>query len=165
MPSTTELYAAAKAVVAAIDPVVADLGQRPDYQKSYQTAAKTFLDFKQGLLDLLALPVPPPDPVARTRDAAKQTVLPLAGRIVDANLALLKMGQLNTQRILPPETAKAHNVHLMDLQTAAQNYVAVATAYLQAGPGPDIPPDNPFDPPRDERVALFTEWMDSIGGS
>lgn len=131
-------------VLACVPPVVADIQARPDYLKNtplFDADVGSLQELKQALLNAnLCL-----SPIALTelKDRAEFTVLPLLEKWVAANLAISKMGPLNTHRSIPPSLARRHNVNLAALQNAVQ----LLLAQLSAACCPPIPPPGPCPPP------------------
>lgn len=80
------------------------------------------------------------------------TALVLTAVIINANTLIQKMGQLNTNRTIEPDTAKADNVTLASLNAALMTLKASGntgdTPTKPTIPDPTVPPmpDNPVVP-------------------
>lgn len=165
MPKSVLLSNAIQSVLDNLDPVIASLRKRPDYDEPQIAIVATLTDFKQCLLNLQLSNPLSIESLRQSLDFANKTVLPLFLGLITANTALMKMGQLNLKRTIPPEMARTQNDLVERLQSSVQIYVATSASVLDSKdssePG-DAQTETPFDAPRDEREMLFSCWIDTI---
>lgn len=164
MSKSVLLSNAIQSVLDNLDPVIASLRKRPDYDEPQIAIVATLTDFKQGLLNLQLSKSISTESLKQSFDFASKTVMPLLLELITANTALMKMGQLNLKRTIPPEMAKIQNGLVECLQASVQIYVATSASVLDSEDSsePDAQTETPFDAPRDEREMLFSCWIDTI---
>jgi len=136
MPSNPRLNQAIKQTLERLPAVIGDLQARPDYNKNPSFAANITLliQFKQLLLDAtVTLPL---EKVYELQYSAGNAVLPLLGKLILANVAIGKMGPLNTKRTISPMQAMQCNSNLEALQNAVQALAARLAAALEPPPPP-----------------------------
>ncbi|HEX8989189.1 MAG TPA: hypothetical protein VF816_14620 [Rhodocyclaceae bacterium] len=131
MPINPQACKAIDDTLAALGPAVASLQDRKDYaRKDAPFNVPDAVSFFQGYQQALQVCRAKDDQggAATLAEQTGKTVIPKIQDIVSSNLTLSKMGQLNTQRTIEPETALAQNVLLGKLLQASMAFVASAQA-------------------------------------
>lgn len=138
MQSNPRLNQSIKQTLERLPVVISDIEARPDFNDNpaFATDIGLLNDFKQALLIVSIAPSLPMSVMAELQSSAEFTVLPLLEHLIIANVAITKMGQLNTNRSISPAMATQHNVNLVALQNAVQTLVACLTAALMPPPPP-----------------------------
>lgn len=110
-------------VLADLDPVMANLKARPDFDSAMAADLTMLGDFRQKLLLFKSNP----SSASATNDVRaglNDNVLPFTNSQIAANTKMINMGQLNTQRTISPTTAEANNKALEALQQSGQQLLA-----------------------------------------
>ncbi len=120
--------------------VIKNLHSRADYAKNQlvQKVASLLADYDTALKAFAAKKSPTNIECAALQSQITSDILPQISSLFDQNVAMAKMGQLNTARTIMPKVAKAENRLLTELKEACEHLVAAlgaltATSY--------IPPD------------------------
>ncbi|TNE63109.1 MAG: hypothetical protein EP335_10705 [Alphaproteobacteria bacterium] len=139
MALSSELRNQLTSTNAAIAPLVTDIRARADYAKSGSLPATvaTLQKYSQDIQSLLAKASPDSSDLGALATETSQTVQPALAALADANIALMNMGQLSTQRTIEPATAKAENILVNTLSDAAGKLLALLADADPAAPGPD----------------------------
>lgn len=108
-----------KEIINSINTVISELHQRGDFtsitftvnQKTVTAvqAVEIFNRYKQDLLNMQARGTAIPE-------LKSDELLTVISAIINSNLAMSKMGQLNTKRSIPPDKARSNNQTLLKLQ-------------------------------------------------
>lgn len=138
MPQSTELSQVIQTILAALAPVIGDLQTRPDYVKDEKLRldATTLTGFKQSLLNYQSSSSQTTEQTVALGNEALKIHTPLLTRLFDNNAALSRMGQLNTNRTIPPNVAQASNVNINKLQDALQVLIAQTNTSSSGGTKP-----------------------------
>lgn len=130
----SSLNKSAAAVEKDIPPVIADTRARPDFSDKALTDLVASLEaLSQDMLSLEASKDPSQAVLWSTQSASQTAVIGLTD-LVNKNTAMSKMGQLNTDRIIPPTTLEQNNKNLNTLIGGLQALVAQLQADSEAMP-------------------------------
>lgn len=136
MPSNPKLDQSIKQVLECLPVVIGNIQERPDYNKNpaFATDVSLLNGFKQDLLIASVALSLSASTMTELQSTATNTILPLVAKQIAANVAITKMGQLNTNRTITPSMATAHNIDLASLQDAVQLLVAYLSEALAPTP-------------------------------
>ncbi|MCF7965748.1 MAG: hypothetical protein K9L79_09450 [Methylobacter tundripaludum] len=136
MSNNPKLDQSIKQVLESLPVVVSDIQERPDYNQNpaFADDIKHLNNFKQELLIANVAPSLSTSAMAELQNTAKNTILPMIENQIAANVAITKMGQLNTNRTITPTLATKLNINLASFQDEVQLLVAYLSEALTPPP-------------------------------
>lgn len=182
MATSETVSAALKTAQEDLAKVISDLQERPDYSSNsdFQGYVATFQTYNQLLLTAQAETSLTAGTSTALINGATNDVLPVIQTLIDGNIAMINMGQLNTDRTISPKLATENNANLTAAQSSLQQLVAVLSAEQSTpaptpapapapAPTPEPAPESTSDTaeilPETEVVSRFSRWASSLGGN
>ena len=141
MSTDTQLQKAIKNARTGVDVVIKDIRARKDYSKKVdlQSAVTALSTYSQNLLNAESAVTLIDSAKDSLRTESKTVTSEILTDLVNSNIAMINMGQLNTNRTIEPTTAKKNNENIIK----EQGYIGTLISLLQEvtpAPSPSPPP-------------------------
>lgn len=160
MSTDPQLLKAIKNARVGVDVVIKDIRARKDYSKKSDllTATTTLSTYSQNLTNAEVQTSLSDDTKASLQSESETVTTEVLTELINNNIAMINMGQLNTNRTIEPSTAKKNNENM----TKEQGFISTLISLLQVvtpAPAPSPPP--PADVSLDSLTVNGAEKSDS----
>lgn len=139
MSTDPTLLKALKTARSDVNTVIADIRARKDFSKTagLKTSVTALSAYSQNLLNAETdIPLPDKSATALKAEASDVNTDVLAN-LINANIAMIGMGQLNMNRTIEPSVAKKDNVHMETSQASNSRLISLLQA--SSGQTPVVP--------------------------
>lgn len=158
MSTNPQLLKAIKSARTGADVVVKDIRARKDYSKkvALQTAVTALNTYSQNLMNAEFAPTLTDTEKASLRSEAETINTEVLAELMNDNIAMMNMGQLNTNRTIEPSTAKKNNENIAKEQGNNSSLISLLQVQAPApapAPAPS-PAPAPAPPPAPVDVTL-----------